>query len=277
MVIGPVSPSPTTRWVSRDPFTNEDGTPRKLMGAAALLGAVKIAELAGRVGFDTVWIEVEHGGASFTEVEELCMATEVGGAVPTVRLPDHSRFHVLRALEAGARIVVCPMVNNADIARELVRHGKFPPIGQRGFNTRSRGLNYGLDGVPNLPETFAVANAHTHLIAQIETMEAAENIESICAVDGISGILIGPGDLSVSYGKPAAFTDPAYIEFVAGLIRRARGTSKHAGIMVAPGPMLDAVMAAGCDLAFFAGDVNDLARAWRGVLAPVQELAAKGQ
>lgn len=249
-----------------DPFLDSQGNPRVARGVAVISGAAKIAEMAGRIGFDTVWIEVEHGGASYTEVEMLCMAVESGGGVPTVRLPNHHREHILRALEVGARIVVVPMINDADTAREIVRHGKFPPLGQRGFNTRSRALNYSLD--PLLPK-FAEANAHTHLIAQIETREAAENVEAICAVEGLSGILIGPGDLSVSYGKPAAFTDPDYIGTVADTIRRARGAGKHAGILVAPGPMLDAALAAGADLVFCAGDINDLAKAWRATLEMV--------
>jgi 2-keto-3-deoxy-L-rhamnonate aldolase RhmA len=250
-----------------DPFVGADGVPRVLKGVAVITGAPKIAEMAGRLGFDTVWIEVEHGGASFSEVEALCMAAESGGAVPTVRLPDHERHHVLRALEVGARIVVVPMVNNAETAREIVRHGKFPPLGARGFNTRSRGLNYGLDGVDRLTDTFARANAGTHLIAQIETLQAAENVESICAVEGISGVLIGPGDLSVDLGRPAAFADPELIALVRDVTARARAAGKHAGILVAPGPMLDAARAAGCDLFFCGGDVNDLAKTWKALLA----------
>ena len=93
-----------------------------------------------------------------------------------------------------------------------------------------------------------------------------DNLEAICAVDGISGILVGPGDLSVSYHKTGQFTDPDYIALVADVIRRARACGKHAGILVAPGPLLDATRAAGCDFFFCAGDINDLARTWRGVL-----------
>lgn len=251
-----------------DPFEDADssGSPRVLRGTAILSRSLTIAEMAGRLGFDTVWLEVEHGGASFSEIEALCMAAEAGGAIPTVRLPDHHRHHILRALEVGARIVIVPMVNNAEIAREIVRHGKFPPLGARGFNTRSRGFNYGLDGMANMESLFRQVDAATHLIAQIETREAVENLDAICAVEGLSGILIGPGDLSVSYGKTAAFTDPEYIAFVAGIIRRAKEAGKHAGILVVPGPMLDACRAAGCDFFYCAGDINDLAKAWRGVL-----------
>lgn len=258
----------TTPW-NHDPFLDAGGNPRTLRGVAILSGAPTLAELAGRVGFETVWIDVEHGTPSFTEIQNLCIATEAGGAVPTVRLPDHNRHHVLRALEVGARLVVVPMVNTAEIARELVQWGKFAPLGQRGFNTRSRGLNYGLDGVANIPTTFATANDCTHLIAQIETAEAADNLDEIIAVPGISGILVGPGDLSATLGKPGAFTDPALIALVADLIRRTRAQGKHAGIMTFPGPLLDAAIAAGADLLFFSGDFNDLSRTWRGMLETV--------
>lgn len=255
--------------MQNDPFFDEHGRPRVLRGAAVITGSPKLAEMAGRVGFDTVWIEVEHGGASFSEVETLCLAAHAGGAVPTVRLPNGERDNVLRALEVGARIVVVPLVNDAQAARAIVRHGKFPPLGERGFNTRSRGLNYGLDGLENLAQTFARANDTTHLIAQIETRAAVDNLDAILAVEGLSGILIGPGDLSVSLDKMAAFSDPELIALVADITRRARAVGKHAGILVAPGPMLDAAREAGCDLFFCAGDVNDLARAWRTVLSAV--------
>jgi 2-keto-3-deoxy-L-rhamnonate aldolase RhmA len=249
-----------------DPFLDSHGNPRVLRGVAIVSGSPKIAEMAGKIGFDTVWIEMEHGGTTFSETEILCMAAESGGAIPTVRLPNHHRESILKALEVGAKIVVVPMVNNAEIAQEIVTHGKFPPLGSRGFNTRSRGLNYGLDGLSEIQNVFARANTETHLIAQIETMEAAQNIETICAVEGISGILIGPGDLSVSLGKTAAFTDPELIELVAHIIRTARKMGKHAGILVAPGLMLDAAKEAGCDFMFIGGDINDLARAWKGLL-----------
>ena len=142
--------------VAGDPWAGS----RVLRGAAVITGSLKVCEMAGRIGFDLVWIEVEHGGSSWNEVEAQCMATESGGAIPAVRVPGHDRENVLRALEAGARLLVVPMVNDAETARALVRHGKFPPDGERGFNSRSRGLNYSLDP---LQTAFARANDGTHL------------------------------------------------------------------------------------------------------------------
>ncbi len=250
-----------------DPFLDAAGQPRKLRGVAILSGSPRLAELAGRIGFETVWIEVEHGPASFSEIEAMCIAAEAGGAAPTVRLPDHNRHHVLRALECGARIVVVPMVNDAATARSIVEYGKFPPLGKRGYNTRSRGLGYGLAGVPQM---FEAANANTHLIAQIETLEAAANIEAIVAVEGISGMLIGPGDLSASLGRPGQFANPELIEIVLSCMRKTQTAGKRTGLLAPAGPLQDAALAAGLDMLFCGGDYGDLVPAWSALLSRVK-------
>lgn len=249
-----------------DPFVDEEGQPRVLLGASIISGSTRIAELAGLLGFDVVWIEMEHGPAGFMEVEALCVSAQAGGALPAVRLPDASRNNILRAVEVGARIVIVPMVNDAETAREIARHGKYPPLGQRGYNTRSRGLIYGIESPP---ESFVRANRRTHFIAQIETLEAAARVEEICAVEGLSGVLIGPGDLSVSAGKTGALADPELIERVTEIVRRSRAAGKHCGILVAQGPMLDAALEAGCDLIFCASDLGDLTGSWRNVLLSI--------
>ncbi|HTL29177.1 MAG TPA: aldolase/citrate lyase family protein [Tepidisphaeraceae bacterium] len=242
---------------------------RRVRGVCVLSGSTRLAEMAARIGFDTVWIEMEHGPAGFDQVESLCMAVEAGGAVPTVRISDNQRHHMLRALEAGAIIVVVPMINTAEQASDIVRHGKYPPIGSRGFNTRSRGVRYGLAG-PGEP-SFKAANARTHLFAQIESVEAVKNLEAICAVKGLSGIFIGPGDLSISMGCPGQLTNPNLIETISTCIRTARSRGLHAGILAVPSPLLDAAIAAGADLVFCGGDFTELAIAWPKLLESVSE------
>jgi 2-keto-3-deoxy-L-rhamnonate aldolase RhmA len=246
-----------------DPFIDAQGNPRVLRGVTIQSNATRIAELAASVGFDTVWIELEHGSIGYGEVETLCMAVEAGGAVPAVRIQDTQRTHVLRALEAGARIVLAPMVDTVEQAQELVEYGKYAPLGRRGFNMSSRGLGY---GVTSPVESFAAANKRTHLFAQIESIEAAGNVESICAVDGLAGIFVGPGDLSMDMGKCAQFDDPEVIALCCDIITRARKAGKHAGIMAAPGPLYAAALSAGADLFYFGSDLGVLIKAWRGML-----------
>jgi 4-hydroxy-2-oxoheptanedioate aldolase len=247
-----------------DVFLDADGRPRIVRGVCCYTGNMKLAEMAAMIGFDTVWLEMEHGPAGFELIEALCTSVAAGGGVPSVRVSDSQRHHVLRALEAGARLVIVPMVNSAAQAADVVRHGKFPPIGARGYNTRSRGIEYGLQP---LSEAFAAANARTHLFVQIETMQAVENLGAICDVRGIAGIFIGPGDLSVSLGCCGQMSNEKLIATASGCIRQARSRGLHAGILAAPGPLLDAAISAGADLIFAGGDLTQLATVWPKLLA----------
>jgi 2-keto-3-deoxy-L-rhamnonate aldolase RhmA len=257
-----------------DPFLDVSGGPRILRGISIYSGANRLAELAVRIGFDTVWIEMEHGPVEFSQVEQLCMAIEANGGIPTVRVPDGQRHHVLRALEVGARIVVVPMINTAEQARQVVEFGKFPPLGARGYNIRSRGVDYGLGDRTTL---FDRANARTHLFAQIESTHAVENLQAICDVPGLAGIFIGPGDLSVSLGIAGKLDGEDMVQTVRRCVSTARASGKHAGILVPPGRLLDAAFDAGCDLLFYGGDVSELGIAWTNLLnrVPATPVAAK--
>jgi 4-hydroxy-2-oxoheptanedioate aldolase len=253
--------------MEKDIFKDEQGRARVLRGVTIYSNSTWLAELAGRVGFETAWIEMEHGAAGFEKVETLCLAAQAGGAIPVVRVSDSERTHILRALEVGARIVIVPMVNTPAQARQVVEYGKFPPVGKRGFNLRSRGVHFGLNGAKT---DFDEANHRTFLFAQIETQEAVHNFEAICGMEGLAGIFIGPGDLSASLGLTGDLNNSQIISTVTDCIRRARAMGKHAGILVAPGPLLEAAFKVGCDLAFFGGDVMDLASTWKKLLTSVK-------
>ena len=96
-------------------FTNES-VPSVLWGVSLYTGSTRLAEMAGKIGFDVVWIEMEHGPTDYQNAENICLAAQAGGAIPAIRLPSGQRHHVLRALEIGARIVVIPMVDTAEEA-----------------------------------------------------------------------------------------------------------------------------------------------------------------
>ena len=249
-----------------DVFLDAAGKSRRVRGVTVNSGSTLLVGLAAQVGFEVIWIEMEHGPIGFERIESLCLAAEAGGVLPLVRLPDGERHHVLRALEVGARIILVPMVDNAVQAGRIVENGKYPPLGVRGFNTRTRGIGFGLVAPA---QTMAAANARTHLFAQIETLQAVENLDEICAVEGLSGVFIGPGDLSMSMGLLGQPNHPQVVETVLSCMHRAREAGKRTGIFITPGALLDAALEAGCDLVVCGGDVMDLATAWTNLLAAV--------
>ncbi len=252
-----------------DIFTHPDGKPRRLVGATIYSSSTRLAELAIRVGFDTAWIEIEHGSTTYETAEAMCMAIEAAGGVPAIRLPDCQRRTVLHAVEIGAQILIVAMINTAEEAREVVRHAKFPPVGERGFNSGTRGVRFGLEmPAENL---FAKANARTHVFTQVETREAVDNLDAICAVEGLSGIFIGPNDLAVSYGRAGRIQDPEHVALCGDILRRAKAAGKRAGILAAPSPLLDEACEAGSDLLFVGGDTMNLTKAWPALLQTIED------
>ena len=161
------------------------------------------------------------------------------------------------------------MVNTVEQALEIVAHGKFPPLGKRGFNSHTRGNLYG--GYDSAAAMMEAANQRTHLFAQIETMEAIQNLSEICTASGLSGIFVGPSDLSVDLGIPGKLQDSLLIDTAVSCVRSAREAGKRAGILGLPGtPLLDAVLDAGVDLVITGGDIANLRPVWCELTAKVK-------
>ena len=230
-----------------------------LLGCSVETFAPSSTEMAGIIGFDVIWADFEHMGGNPQQVEVFCIAAKAGGAFPLIRIPFAERFHIMTALEGGARIVAVPMVESADMARLIVEYGKFRPVGNRGFANSTRGLNYGLG---QALDNVTFADRESHLLPQIETSEALRRCKEIVGVDGISGALIGPADLSFSMGKPLQFDNPEVVKAVGQAIREVRSLDKIAAIATGhPGLMREA-LDAGVQLIVCAGERPALRVQW---------------
>lgn len=148
------------------------------------------SELIGRVGFDSVVIDMQHTMAGFTDVGMSILALTGTGTTVLVRVPGNDPIIVQRILDAGADGVMCPMVNTREEAEKFVSAVRYPPLG-----TRSVGA-YRATGNP--VEQFHLANETLIAAVQIETVEAMSNLDEIAATPGLDMLFVGPGDLAVS-------------------------------------------------------------------------------
>ncbi len=218
------------------------------------------AEMAGMLGFDIVWADLEHMSGSSHHVELFCIGAKAGGALPIIRVPFADRTHIMRPLEAGARLISIPMVETAETSRKIVEYGKYKPIGNRGFANTPRGLMYGIgDQLANTEW----ANRETHLFPQIETMDALRRCKEIVGVDGISGAVIGPADLSFSMGKPLKLDDTEMIEAMSHAVREIRSLNKIAIPVTRHPKLVKAALQAGAQVFVCVGERAALTAHWQ--------------
>ncbi|MEK9719701.1 MAG: aldolase/citrate lyase family protein, partial [Quisquiliibacterium sp.] len=69
------------------------------------------------------------------------------------------------------------------------------------------------------------------LLVQIETREGMDNLEAICAVDGVDGVFIGPADLHASYGYVGQTANPEIVPVIEEGMRRIRKAGKAPGFL----------------------------------------------
>lgn len=171
------------------------------------------AEIVAHCGVDAVTIDMQHGMMGYAQALTMLQAVSTTDATPLARPRSSSAVEVMRLLDAGAYGVICPQVDTADIAREIVAASKYPPRGTRSFGP-PRGILYG--GA----DYYAHANEEILVFVIIESRSAVENLDEILAVDGIDGIYIGPNDLSLSFGGGVGCEPDGEIAEIIETIRR---------------------------------------------------------
>jgi 2-keto-3-deoxy-L-rhamnonate aldolase RhmA len=178
---------------------------KPLLGAAMYFYDPVFLEIAARVGFDVIWIEMEHAFLTYAQAADLCRMAYGRNLLTMIRIPDARRESVLKAAECGPDIIDLPMANSPQDIRDLLNNAKYPPVGRRGYFSPSRSLHYGL--VDSVADEQQKLNEELSLIVQIETVEAVERIDELCSIPGVD-IFIGPGDLSASLGVPGQTSHP---------------------------------------------------------------------
>jgi 4-hydroxy-2-oxoheptanedioate aldolase len=165
------------------------------------IGNAFTAEIMAAQGYDSVTVDVQHGALDYSSLLPMLQAMRASGVVPMARVPWLEPGIIMKALDAGAYGIVCPMVNDAGQAAEFVSYMRYPPLGQRSFGpTRvsvAAGADYG-----------AKANDEMLAFAMIETKEGMANLAAIAATPGLDGLYVGPADLTLGLAQgrlPAGF------------------------------------------------------------------------
>ena len=197
----------------------------------------RVVKMFAASGFDFVIIEMEHTDFNMQTVGMLAMLAREAGLVPFVRPTGTMKPHDLtRPLDAGAQGLLLPSVDTPEQMEAIVKATKYHPLGNRPMNLKGPHTDY-VVGDP--AEVSAHVNAHTMLVAMIESRTAIDNIEALCDVEGLDAVFIGPDDLSQDLGIPGRMGHPALAEAIDEVFAACRkkgmafGISSHNPQMVA--------------------------------------------
>ena len=191
----------------------------------------RMIEILGMLGYDCVWLDMEHGHMSYERLGEMAAAARVSGMDIILRIAKGGYSNVIRPLELGVNALVLPHCMSAREAREFASMAKFHPMGRRGVG---QGIDWRY-GLMEFNDFIRQANEQTVLIAQIEDREAIEDIDAIAAVENIDGLFLGPCDLSMSYGVPGETAHPLIRDAIGKIAQAAKRHHKWWGLPAAPG------------------------------------------
>ncbi|PSN65684.1 2,4-dihydroxyhept-2-ene-1,7-dioic acid aldolase [Corynespora cassiicola Philippines] len=188
------------------------------------LPSFRTAQVVAQTGVEGVIIDCEHGHISDDSMHSSTAAIAALGVSPLIRTRMTHADLIKRALDAGAHGIVVPQVSTAEEARSVVSHSKFPPQGLRGQGSAFPAIAHGVD----ISTYLKIANETIITCVQIETREGVENVDAICAVQGIDMVFIGPNDLALSIlgYVPAEGTEPTFVDAIKKIVAAARKHGK---------------------------------------------------
>src|ERR671934_430894 len=192
---------------------------------SSLSSSYSVEVLAG-AGFDWLLLDMEH---SPSDLENLLGQLQAAAPYPThpvVRVPWNDMVTIKRTLDIGAQSLLVPYISSADEARAAVSYVRYPPKGVRGVAGTTRATRFG-----RIKDYAKRAHEEICLLVQVETQAALDNIEAICATEGVDGVFIGPADLHASLGHPGEIANPKVKPLIDEAVRRIRKAGKAPGIL----------------------------------------------
>ena len=212
------------------------------------------AEVMAHAGFDSVTVDMQHGMVDFQTSLPMLQAISQLDVTPMVRVPWNDPIPIMKALDAGAYGIVCPMVNNRQEAERFVGACRYGPDGYRSFGPARAAMYGGADYASKANETIIT-------MAMIETKEAMGKLDEIMSTPGLDAIYVGPADLSIGLGF-APSPDPTEPEVLKAYDEILTVAKKHDVVAcshTANGAMANRLFEQGFQLCTVANDTRLLA------------------
>jgi 2-dehydro-3-deoxyglucarate aldolase len=196
------------------------------IGSWMQINSPDVAEIMGKGSFDWIAVDMEHGSISHSDLPNIFRALELGGTLPLARIAEGTLSNCKQALDAGAGGLIAPMIMDAEHLEQIISWCCWPPKGTRGVGF-SRANLFGKHF-----DDYKQESQSPFIVAQIEHIQAINNLEAILKVPGLDAIIIGPYDITASMGITGEFDSPLYIEANQKILEFAKKEKIPSGIHV---------------------------------------------
>jgi len=219
-----------------------------------------------RAGYDYVGFDAQHGYLDDADIAAVLRRIEHLPIGTLVRLPDAGAAPIGRVLDAGADAVAIAMIESAESAAAAVAATRYPPAGVRSFGPLRASLGH----------DPAAHESRVSVFAMIETAAALSDLERICAVDGLTGIYVGPADLAISMGTGVvgATKQPDVLDAIVRVHRAAADAGLVTGIHAGDGKTGHAMARLGFQMITLAAESQALRR---GAAEHLREATGQGR
>ncbi len=237
---------------------------KPLIGTLLTVASAEVAEALALLGFDWIFIDLEHGSLSIKDAQTAIQAV-ANRSFTLVRVPDGTPENIKRVMDTGCSGIIVPMVSSEPYARKIVALAKYPPMGERSVGL-GRAQGYGL----RFAEYLASANEQTSVVVQIEHRDAIASVDQIAAVPGIDVLFVGPYDLSNSMGLVGQVSHPDVVAAI-DKVRAACGKTNLAmGIYCSNAEQARNEIKAGVRMVAVGTDIMHMANSARSTLEAVR-------
>jgi len=216
-------------------------------------------EICATAEFDWMLLDGEH-----TPNDARTVLSQLQALAPyqtqAVARPAIGDTHVIKQLlDVGVQSLLIPMVDTAEQASGLVQAVRYPPHG-------IRGVGYGSARVSrwsSRKDYVKTANDDVCLLVQVETATGLSNLESICQVEGVDGIFLGPSDISAALGHLGSPGHPEVVAAIEKCIATILKHGKAAGILTPDRTLAKRYLELGCTFVAVGVDASILAQGVR--------------
>jgi 2-keto-3-deoxy-L-rhamnonate aldolase RhmA len=195
-----------------------------VVGVTITTPSIEAAALAATLGFDFLWVEMEHSPITLETLRGIVLATRALPAAVFARVPVIELWTAKRVMDQGVSGVIFPFASTPERARAAAQACRYPPHGKRGS-----GAGLATSTWPEPDNYYDSADANMMTIVVIEEAAAVENIDEIAATPGVDVLFIGTSDLSFSLGLRGRQDEPLLEENIAKVVEAGKKHGKFLG------------------------------------------------